>query len=91
MYDTIHNPKMSAFVCVARPCDWESDGHFKLVEWGKKVAAAKDAEVEKYGRWDDHFYAKLPQPPQEYFNSKDDTYYLHKAIMAAWRCWGKYA
>jgi hypothetical protein len=78
-------------VCVVRPCDWEEDGHVALAEWGKKVAAAKDAAVEKYGRWDGHFYADIPPAPAGYFDNDADNYYLHQAIMASWKKWGKHA
>jgi len=82
---------MSQPVCVVRPCDWEEDGHIELAKWGKEVAAAKDAAVEKYGRWDGHFYWDFPEPPAGYFGGEHGTYYLQKAIMAAWKYWGKHA
>jgi hypothetical protein len=74
-------------VCVVRPCDWDET----LTEWGKKVAAAKDAAVKKYGRWDGHFYADIPSPPPGYFDNDVDNHFLHKAIVAAWRTFGALA
>lgn len=82
---------MSQPICVVRPCDWKDDGHIELAEWGKKVAAAKDAAVKKYGRWDGHFYADIPAAPAGYFDHDRDNYYYHKAIMAAWKHWGELA
>jgi hypothetical protein len=82
---------MSRPVCVVRPCDWEYDGHVELANWGKQVAAAKDAAVGEYGRWDGHFYAVIPKPPAGYFEDDSDNYYIREAITAAWKYWGKYA
>lgn len=78
---------MSQPVCVVRPCDWEEDGHVELAKWGKGVAAAKDAAVEKYG-WEFHYYADLPPLPAGYFANDHDNYYFHQAVMAAWKYWG---
>lgn len=81
--------KMTA-VCVVRPCDWEMDGHSDLAEWGKKVAAAKDSAMEKYGN--PTLYGKeFPEPPAGYFGGEHGTYYLQQAAKAAWKYWGKYS
>lgn len=77
-------------VCVVRPCDWEEDGHIELAEWGRKVAAAKDAAMEKYGS-PMLLPNELPALPTGYFVNDHDNYYLHQAIMAAWKYWGKRA
>lgn len=81
---------MSQPVCVVRPCDWEFEGHIELAEWGKKVAAAKDEAMKKYGN-PMLLAHEFPAPPAGYFGGEYGSYYLQQAVMAAWKYWGKYA